>query len=117
MKAATFAMSLVETGDGVSLTWAPPTAVGNVASPAQTQSVALISGKTQVAVPTGCVGFAVAPSPASVVQKTLAFANTDTGGPISVALPTPYDWVGATSAPASIWITAAAAETVTIYFF
>jgi hypothetical protein len=115
--AATFACSLTEAGSGVNMTWAPPAAIGNTASPAQTLQVALISGKTEIAVPPGSIGFVIAPSPNSVVQKSLAFASTDAGGPIATALPTPCDWAGSTAPPANIWITAAAAETVQAFFF
>lgn len=117
MKAATFAMSLVESGDGVNLTWAPPVAVGSAASPAQTFAVTLSAGKTAVPLPAGCVGFVVAPPPGSVVQKSLGFASSDTGGPISTALPSPFDWVGNSSPATEIWITASAGETVTLYAF
>jgi hypothetical protein len=117
VKAATFALSLVISGDGQNLTWAPPAAIGNASSPAQVLTVALISGKVEVALPAGCVGFVLAPSPNSVVQKSMAFASTDAGGPISTAYPSPYDWVGSSAPPANVWFTANAPESATLYCF
>jgi hypothetical protein len=120
MIAATFAMSLQEVGNGQTLTWAPATPVGNAASPAQTIAVALIDGTIEVAVPPGSIGFVYVPVVqigVAAAQKTLKFASTDAGGPMSVALPTPYDWAGAASPPTNLWFTSNQAESGTLYFF
>lgn len=115
-KAAALALSLTVQGDGQNTAWAPTVAITNAASPGGSQQIALSSGANTITVPTGAIGFVYVPPSSSGVSKTLKGVSGDTGLPMATAIPTPYDWEGAASPPATFVITAASSETGTMYW-
>ncbi len=114
-KTSACSIGVTVTGDGITLTYAPPQSpVENTAAPqGGPVLLALSSGFNTVSVPTGAIGCLLVPATGSAITKTLKGLTGDTGVPIRTDGPTLL-WLP--NSTASFGLTTSGTENVQIFW-